>query len=455
MIQFENLDGLNAAKTQTTDNNDTEIIVEMTNLAMDDAEQLAVMIIKNDHFLTPNPEQSDWVVNSQIIGISTKNNLTFSDNQYVDVHLKSSKVELHDTIKICAYWDFSSGGWSREGCQLIGENIVDGFDTCRCRHMRIFAQLIIPDMQGISQDHLTALIFFTYFGCFVSLCGLFVIFLTAILFQHWRDEFTNKVYLNLSATFANLLLIFMINSALSINTNHNICLMFGGFLHYSILTAFSWMLIAAVLSYKKLVVVFNTDVSHKLIKISLCGWIIPLTPVILLLIINPSSYVNYHRNNTFCYPSGKGFWAAVFTPILLIVITNSVFYCVIVYKVFIKSTVLRSFDKKMIRRKVCASFLLFFLFGITWIFGLSSRILVMNYIFCITAPMQGFVLFVFFILKNSKTRNMWCEKLYLNYCIRSKCQNNSNTLKLKDCSTKTYPKPKIDTSNSFTNSYVS
>lgn len=433
MISFSISDGLHTAKYKT--DTATEMIVEMVNFSMDSAKQLAVIILKNEDFIIPHPNQSDWIVNSQIIGISTKNNLKFSNHQYIDIHLKPANAKLHEAKK-CVFWNYSLNLWSPEGCELVDEHIVAGFDTCRCRHMTIFTELILPikmmkEMSNDHVDHVAALTWITYFGCFISSCGLIIVFVTATIFEHWRNEFSNKIYLNLSATFANLLLIFSIDSAVSSQTNNNIiCLVFGGFLHYSVLAVFLWMLITAVLSYKKLVVVFNNEASHRLLKISLCGWIIPLIPVILLLSINSSSYTK-HDDDSVCYPSDIGYWAAVFAPILLIVFANSIFYIVIVYKVFIKTSIERNSDDRMNREKVCASIMLFFLFGLTWIFGFFSKIPAMNFLFCITAPIQGFVLFVFVILINPKTRKMWREKLMVHFS-ESRNDDVANNIRMNE-----------------------
>jgi len=65
------------------------------------------------------------------------------------------------------------------------------------------------------------------------------------------------------------------------------------------------------------------------------------------------------------------------------------------------------------------SVLLFFLLGLTWIFGLLAMLpmgvdawrTTFAYLFCTTATLQGLALFLFFIVWEKKTRTMWLTTL--------------------------------------------
>jgi hypothetical protein len=61
-------------------------------------------------------------------------------------------------------------------------------------------------------------------------------------------------------------------------------------------------------------------------------------------------------------------------------------------------------------RQVATSVLLFFLLGLSWVFGLLAGFsTVCAYLFCITATLQGFVLFLFFVLGEKKSRHYWIQ----------------------------------------------
>jgi len=70
-------------------------------------------------------------------------------------------------------------------------------------------------------------------------------------------------------------------------------------------------------------------------------------------------------------------------------------------------------------RQLRMSLLLFFLLGLTWIFGLLAMLapslaawrVTFSYLFCTTATLQGLALFLFFIVWEKKTRNMWLSSL--------------------------------------------
>jgi hypothetical protein len=64
--------------------------------------------------------------------------------------------------------------------------------------------------------------------------------------------------------------------------------------------------------------------------------------------------------------------------------------------------------------------LLFFMLGLTWTFVFLSELdfgEVFIYVFCIMATLQGFVMFLFFILFNTNTRYLYSRAL-------KRCCNN-------------------------------
>ncbi|XP_077292399.1 uncharacterized protein LOC143915574 [Arctopsyche grandis] len=336
--------------------NDTDIMVDISN-SINFNGKLVVAVMDKEKFFQPDQKQTIWKINSKIISICKSNMTLFNDKQYIDIHLKSNENEC---VK-CVFWDytlFKNGGWSSKGSEMFRDKIT-GMVTCRWNHLTHFALLMQSKTKNIN-NHYWILSVITYCGCAALLIGLIVICNTAILFERWKKELTNKEYLNLSVAIGLMLIIFLGNIFLKSSPKiDTICPILGPVVHYSVLSTFIWMLITAVLSYRKLMYVSNTNSSHRLLKSCICGWIFPLVLVLPLVFIDPT---NYNMKNTYqisideknennptcydsieqsaiiCYPNGLGFWLTVFLPIFLIVIINSILFFHIVFKVKTKAT---------------------------------------------------------------------------------------------------------------------
>jgi hypothetical protein len=110
---------------------------------------------------------------------------------------------------------------------------------------------------------------------------------------------------------------------------------------------------------------------------------------------------------------GLGFYSAVLGPVLIIVTANLFVFGMILRSVIrggaIKSH--RQTGRKLVMQRIATSVLLFFLLGLTWVFGLLARLSTFfAYLFCITATLQGFVLFVFFVLGKKESRSYWVKR---------------------------------------------
>ena len=76
---------------------------------------------------------------------------------------------------------------------------------------------------------------------------------------------------------------------------------------------------------------------------------------------------------------------------------------------------------------------LFFLLGLTWIFGflsISDARTVFAYLFCVFNSLHGFVIFVFFVLRKKNARRLWSEFVGSEDVMSSsrKSQNTSSQL---------------------------
>ncbi|PNF24001.1 hypothetical protein B7P43_G08641, partial [Cryptotermes secundus] len=348
----------------------------------------------------------------------------------------------------CTFWDFtynsssassSLGGWSREGCVYAGNALSDTtkfgnissllnvLDVCVCTHLTHFSELLIGVQDRsttaygfVERDyhHKKALDIISLMGCSLSLFGVLGIAVTAIVFKSWRQKPGTKILLQLSLALGIQMVIFILSSAditeCPTFEQTITCTIIGALLHYSILAAFAWMLITALLQFFRYVRVLGaTRPPRFFLKAMIFGWVVPVIPVLLVLALAPSSYIPPSPESTIlCYPSGLPLYFGILLPIGLIVATNLVVYV----------TIICSIAKIPNRRDICEGspplvlqqlrlgFVLFFLLGLSWLFGMMAALgagFVFSYLFCVSGTVQGFVLFLFFVVCDPSTRNLW------------------------------------------------
>uniref|UniRef100_A0A1E1WIF6 G-protein coupled receptors family 2 profile 2 domain-containing protein n=1 Tax=Pectinophora gossypiella TaxID=13191 RepID=A0A1E1WIF6_PECGO len=398
--------------------NQSEAVVHLPDSVVNSSRRISFVVFRNDRAF--QSQAGVYTVNSRVLSIKVQNVTKFENGEVIDIHL-SPMTEIPDknVSRACAYWEFlndttESGYWSQNGCTFI-RSIDDGvLDTCRCTHLTHFAEILVP-RAVFSDRNEDVLEILTIVGCCLSIFGLFMIGLTAALFRSWRRDFSNKIWLQLCIAIFMLVICFLVVVFAKFDTYDIPCMLIGVLLHYSVLASFCWMLVAAVLSYRRLVIVFTRDASHKLLRASAFSWGAPCAVVGILLSVSPHSYAGRYEekspSGSFCYPSGLGLWLAVYAPIAVMLLANWTLFALIVRSVFASRRIQRHGDSNEAIRCASVSCLLVFLFGLPWLFGLFAYNIVAAYLFTLLATLQGFVLFLFFVLGNKKTRDLWLNKL--------------------------------------------
>jgi hypothetical protein len=363
---------------------------------------IALAIFSNDSaFQDPAHKANSRIVSLNMIGVTELGN-----GQYVDIVFRPWQQKGNKT---CVFWDFSlsGGAWSSQGCELLASP-DDAHDVCRCTHLTHFAEIISPPNTPMDPLHREVLDIISVVGCSLSLLGLLGIFFTGAAFRQWRENLGNKILLHMSAAVSVNMLSFLI-VATGLLSAYVPCMVIGVMLHYSVLASFCWMLVSAGLQFMRLVTILGSQhISHLLLKVSMFAWGAPLLPVALLLSVDLRSYTRDGRG--FCYPGGLGFYLAVLAPILMIMTANVIVFGMILQRVFGGDAIRRHMKSKskLAKRQVATSVLLFFLLGLTWVFGLMAGLSTLcAYLFCVTATLQGFVLFLFFVIGEKKARHYW------------------------------------------------
>ncbi|XP_037051813.1 adhesion G-protein coupled receptor G6-like [Bradysia coprophila] len=341
------------------------------------------------------------------------------------IFLKPNERNSNDSVNVCGYWNYVNG-WAINGCEPSA--VTSTTVLCECTHLTHFAYLF-HGHNSIPPEHIKTLNLITLIGCSISLFGIFGIYLSAILFRQWRKLCSTKFLLQFSTaiSFEMIMLAFVNTQANSLRLlmADNIvgCIALGAFLHYSVLVTFFWMLIIAYMQYMRYVIVFHKlKTSHFFFKSSLLGWTIPIIPILLVLLLDPMSYVpniDYYSNKI-CYPTGYSLYFAVMMPISFFTFANFVIFFLVIKSLASESDLVRrNRDKSSIMSQLRLSIFLFFLLGLTWIFAFLSTAttgLVFTYMFCLTATLQGFILFFYFIVMDPVVRRLWIglfSKLWL------------------------------------------
>ncbi|XP_037041277.1 uncharacterized protein LOC119078003 [Bradysia coprophila] len=323
----------------------------------------------------------------------------------------------------CGYWDFSStDGWSETGCFRAGQNPMTNVVMCSCDHLTHFAYLLKGNSSHFEEIHLRSLQGITVLGCTLSLIGIIGIYITAMQFRSWRSKTSTKYLLQLSTAIAfQMILLAFVNTApttqaLLLTNNEAWCIVIGALLHYFVLAMFFWMLIIAYLQFIRYVIVFHHGKTPRLLlKSSLLGWSLPTIPVLLVIAIDRYTYVPdlEYSESQICYPSGYSLYFGILLPIGIIVGANLVIFILVNYNLLRgTNAVCKSGDRTTKLSQLRLSIFLFFLLGLTWIFGLlstafSETSIVFSYLFCLTSTLQGFVMFLYFVILDPVARNLW------------------------------------------------
>lgn len=327
------------------------------------------------------------------------------------------------TDEYCGYWDYNSAeGWSKTGCFFRAQDPTTNIVMCECNHLTHFAYLLRGNSSQFEGLHLRSLQGITVLGCSLSLIGIIGIYITAIQFRSWRSKPSTKYLLQLSTAIAfQMILLAFVNTApmtqlLLLTNNEGWCIFIGVLLHYFVLAMFFWMLIIAYLQFIRYVIVFNhVKTPRFLLKSSLLGWTLPMIPVLLVVLIDSDTYIPdlYFSESQICYPSGYSLYFGILLPIGVIVGANLVIFILVNYNLLRgTNAVCKAGDRSSKLSQLRLSVFLFFLLGLTWLFGLMSTAfsetsIVFSYLFCLTGTFQGFVMFLYFVVMDPVARNLW------------------------------------------------
>lgn len=380
-------------------------------------------------------------------------------------------IQTSEGERSCVWWDFDmnnfKGGWSNKGCVYDGR--INGRDVCLCNHLTNFAVLI--DFYGqakpIPDHHELTLSIITVIGLSFSILGLSLTIISYMFFRKLRQGRAQQTLFNLSLSLLLSMLVFLVG----VKQTHNYygCLVVAILLHYLILVSFMWMLMEAVLQYLTFVKILGTYITRFTLKTVLPAWGLPLIPVLTVLSVD---YTLYKGGPYYCWMGLDAFYYAFAIPVTCIIIINVIIFIVTIVSIFRRGKGLRSNQKKhkMAVTNLQAAITSFVLLGLTWIFGylaISDARLLFQYVFTILNSLQGFFIFVLFVLRKKKVREQWyficCKGIEKDRVSRSLSASNSipstysngsrkeGRERDRSDSTKTVQSTYSNSSNGFTN----
>lgn len=87
-----------------------------------------------------------------------------------------------------------------------------------------------------------------------------------------RRDYPSKILMNLSTSLLFLNMVFLLDGWLASLKTEWLCLSVAVFLHYFLLTSFTWMGLESIHMYIALVKVFNTYIRRYILKFCIVGW---------------------------------------------------------------------------------------------------------------------------------------------------------------------------------------
>uniref|UniRef100_A0A672IB75 G-protein coupled receptors family 2 profile 2 domain-containing protein n=1 Tax=Salarias fasciatus TaxID=181472 RepID=A0A672IB75_SALFA len=261
----------------------------------------------------------------------------------------------------------------------------------------VFSPQLSPiDVSDKDQEILT---YITLIGCSLS---LFFLLITVLLFATNRADLSVKVHVNLAIALILLNLHFLPSQAAAALQSDGPCLYVAVGLHYSLLATLAWMALEGYHLYRLFIKVFNIYVRWYLLKLSVVGWGLPAVIVSLVAIIDTDSYgrVSMDSSNPnatemhieVCRDHSPHTQRSV-TPRFVLPLARQ---C-------------GQRERGRSKRAACTLLGISALLGITWglvFFSQGSLTTPGLYAFCILNSLQGFFIFLWFVLSLRKTRNL-------------------------------------------------
>ncbi|XP_077053698.1 adhesion G protein-coupled receptor E3 isoform X2 [Siphateles boraxobius] len=362
----------------------------------------------SDQFHTISRERSDdrernitYQLNSKVVTAVVSNPETKQLSEPVTLIFthEQERAESEGVGYSCVYWNEAEGAWSGRGCEEAWSNSTH--TACSCSHLSSFAVLmaLYPIQESFE------LVLITRVGLVLSLLCLFLCILT-FRFCRSIQGTRNSIHLHLSVCLFIADLVFLCG----ISSTHDQvgCAIVAGLLHFFFLSAFCWMLLEGVQLYRMVVLVFHTTLKH--LYMYAAGYGVPLA----IVIISAISYPRGYGTDRHCWLSLEFMWS-FFAPVCIIVVLNSLFFIITVWKLAEKFSSLNPDLSKLrnIRGFTVTAVAQLCVLGGMWVFGCflfqEEGTQVVLYLFTILNSLQGALIFIMHCLLSKQVREEYCK----------------------------------------------
>ncbi|KAJ7382486.1 hypothetical protein OS493_034647 [Desmophyllum pertusum] len=339
-----------------------------------------------------------------------------------NIILKFKNLKALEGDNECMFWDDSnesnSKGWSGRGCRKVTSMSNSGETECSCNHMTHFAVLFYygepADTTDTDEKILTIL---TYVGLALSILGSILTIISYVLLTDVHQPLS-QIRVSLAGSLGAVEIVFL--AGVDQKENTGVCVTVAALMQYFLMAAFCWMLVEGIYLYLFVVKVYN--INNKMSIYHVMSWGVPAVMVAMSLSIAAGKNgIQSYVSNDYCWMSFSNNLSWIFITFVVIIEVINLAILVRVVKEIATMQHAKDSQSEQIRLGIKACVVLVPLLGVTWLFGLLSRLhKAFLYIFTILNSIQGLLIFLLHCLRNSQIRE------------RLKTRINANSLTAND-----------------------
>ncbi|XP_073484953.1 uncharacterized protein [Aquarana catesbeiana] len=331
-----------------------------------------------------------------------------------------------DQTAVCVFWDFLSNKWSSQGCVT---QVSNGSVYCMCSHLTSFAVLMSNSIQENTADS-TIQDYITKIGLFISIVSLVVcILIQVILLKHsvkMAALYRHVVIIHMAVFLLIGMVSFLAPDFITHPVQDQLCMAFTFCSHFSFMGFFSWTLIQGLYLASRLLFVFHHVTKTELVSVSVVlGYICPVAIAVgTFLAYFPN---NYMKSSDCTLDIESGASLAFIIPVMVTLFINFLVLIVVIRKLLRPSiSEGKSEDEEVLKKMAKAVIFCVPQFGLTWAIGIplfsmpaAQKSTVLQYMFVILNPLQGFFLLLFGCLLDKKVMDLVRKHLWKNSSPRS------------------------------------
>ncbi|XP_030850245.1 adhesion G-protein coupled receptor G6-like [Strongylocentrotus purpuratus] len=323
---------------------------------------------------------------------------TESDIEYVFIKQNATNPQ-------CVFWEYTTNAWSSDGCDMT--NTSETHTECQCNHLTNFA--VLMDVSGIprrSERVEQVLRILSYIGCSLSILGLLVTLAVYSTDRKLRCLQHIWILMCLCITLLFLYVFFIIMTALDRypgepEVGPGLCGVIAAGLHFTTLSSMSWMGVEGINMFE---IVMDSYIPLFMIKASIIAWGLPAAIVLITGAISRQNYAN----SDYCFLQKWPLVGGLLIPMAIILAHNVIIFALV-------RCLVRINRRQEIMRRLKNGIGVLLLLGLTWLVGyytVTEQLnLAVHVIFILLNSLQGFFIFVFYVLRQPQSRARLRERL--------------------------------------------